>query len=78
MDSPLMPCPAALAGIAVADEDGIAVAAEAPARVRDLPVAAAAEPGNRRVRPAKAAEQARLGGFQQRISIAEEKRHYRE
>jgi hypothetical protein len=65
MDSPLIPRPTALTAVAVAGEDGVTMAAEAPARVGTLPVAAAAQPGDGGVGPAAAAEEAGLGGFQQ-------------
>ena len=65
MDGALIPCPTALAAVAVASEDGVTMSAEAPARVGSLPVAAAAQPGDGGIRPAAAAEEAGLGGFQQ-------------
>lgn len=65
MDGALIPCPAALTGVAVAGEDRFAVAAEPLARVRCLPVAPAAQPGDGGIRPATVAEQAGLGEFQQ-------------
>jgi hypothetical protein len=64
MDSPLISCPAALTGVAVAGEDGLAMSTEAPARVGNLPVTAAAKPGNGGVGPA-ATEHTRLKRFQQ-------------
>ncbi len=44
MDGALIPCPTALTAIAVAGENGVAMSAEAPTRMRGLPVAAAARP----------------------------------
>ena len=64
MDSPLIPRPTALTAVAVAGEDRVAMAAEAPARVGGLPIAAAAQAGDGGIGPAST-EQARLRGFQQ-------------
>ena len=64
MDDALIPCPAALTAIAVAGENGVAMSAEAPARMRGLPIAAAAQPCDGRIGPAST-EQGRLRGFQQ-------------
>jgi hypothetical protein len=64
MDGALIPCPAALTAIAVADEDGVPMSAEAPTRMRCLPIAAAAQAGDGGIGPAST-EQARLRGFQQ-------------
>ena len=66
MDGALISCPAALTAIAVAGEDGIAMSAEAPARVGNLPVTAAAQPGNHRLRPAAAAKHTRLKRLEQK------------
>ena len=65
MDSALIPCPAALTDTPVASEDDVAMTAEALARMGGLPIAAAAQPGDGRVRPATAAEEAGLDGFPQ-------------
>ena len=54
MDGALIACPAALTTVAVAGEDGVAMAAKAPARVHRLAVAAAAQPGDGRVGPTAA------------------------
>ncbi len=64
MDGALIPCPAALTAVAVAGENGVAVSAEAPARMRGLPIAAAAQAGDGGIGPTST-EQARLRGFQQ-------------
>ena len=64
MNGALIRCPAALTTVAVASEDGVAMSAKAPARMRGLPIAAAAQAGNGGIRPA-AAEQRRLCRFQQ-------------
>ncbi len=64
MNRALMGRPAALAAVAVSHEDGFPAPAEAPARVGDLLVTSAAQPGDGGVGPATA-EQARLRGFQQ-------------
>ena len=64
MDGALIRCPAALTAVAVAGEDGVAMAAEAPARVRGLPIAAAAQAGYGRIGPT-AAKHTRLTGIQQ-------------
>jgi hypothetical protein len=64
MDSALIPCSTALTAVAVASEDSITMSAEAPARMRGLPIAAAAQAGDGGIGPA-ATEQARLRGFQQ-------------
>ena len=64
MDGALIPCPAALTAVAIAGENGVAMSAEATARMRGLPIAAAAQAGNGGVRPT-AAEQRRLCRFQQ-------------
>ena len=64
MDSALIPCPAALTAVAIASKDGITMAAEAPTRMRCLPIAAAAQAGDGGIGPAST-EQARLRGFQQ-------------
>ncbi len=60
-----LPCSTALTVIAVAGEDGIKMAAEAPARVRDLAVAAAAQADDGRLGPA-AGRTGLAGEFQQR------------
>ena len=64
MDGALIPCPTALTAIAVAGENGVAMSAEAPARMRGLPIAAAAQAGDGGIGPAST-EQARLRGLQQ-------------
>lgn len=64
MNSALIPCPAALAAVAVAGQDLFTVSAKAPARVGHLLVTAAAQPGDGGVGPA-AAKQGGLGGFPQ-------------
>ena len=66
MNRPLIPCPAALAAVAVASEDGIAMAAEAPARVRGLRITPPAKARAKELEaPAAAAKEAGLSGFQQ-------------
>jgi hypothetical protein len=42
MDNALIPCSTALTAVAVASEDSITMSAEAPTRMRGLPIAAAA------------------------------------
>ena len=64
MNGALIRCPAALTTVAVAGEDGVAMAAKAPARVHRLAVAAAAQPCDGRI-GSTAAKQARLAGIQQ-------------
>jgi hypothetical protein len=65
MDRALIPCPAALTAVAIASKDGITMAAKAPALMRGLPIAAAAQAGNGGIGPA-AVKQARLCRFQQK------------
>jgi hypothetical protein len=43
MDDVLIPCPAALTGVAITGENGVAMSAEAMARMSGLPIAAAAQ-----------------------------------
>ena len=64
MDGALIPCSTALTAVAVAGEDSVTMSAEAPARMRGLPIAAAAQADDGRIGPAST-EQARLRGFQQ-------------
>lgn len=56
--------PAALTAVAIAGEDRVAMSAKPPARMRGLPIAAAAQAGHGGIGPAST-EQARLRGFQQ-------------
>ncbi len=65
MDGALLPCPAALAAVAVAGQDPVALPAEPRPGMRGLAVATAAQAGDGGVGPA-AAEQAGLGRFGQR------------
>jgi hypothetical protein len=64
MDDALVPCSTSLTAVAVASEDSVTMSAEAPTRMRGLPIAAAAQAGDGGIGPA-ATEQARLLGFQQ-------------
>jgi hypothetical protein len=52
MDDALVPCSTSLTAVAVASEDSITMSAEAPARMRGLPTAAAAQAGDGRIGPA--------------------------
>ena len=64
MDDALVPCSTSLTAVAVASEDIVTMSAEAPTRMRRLPVTAAAQAGHGGIGPAST-EQARLRGFQQ-------------
>ena len=64
VDGALIPSPTPLAAVAVAGEDSVTMSAEAPARMRDLPIAAAAQASDGGIGPAST-EQGGLSGFQQ-------------